>query len=79
MICQGRGIKIIFESILKVKGQNFLYLVLSVREPLVQSKLTILLCLQEFNNIDQGCQTHITGDHISLAVAFKGPSVISAP
>ena len=26
--------------------------------------------------IEQGCQTHFTGGHISLEVAFKGPNVI---
>ena len=27
-------------------------------------------------NLDQGCQTHFMGGHISLTVAFKGPNVI---
>ena len=29
--------------------------------------------------LGQGCQTHFYWGHISLAVAFKGPNVISAP
>ena len=56
-----------------------LYIRKQVKQSKVLSSLIIYRALETYGHPSRGVKLIFTGGHISLAVVFKGPNVISTP